>query len=52
MTIKEQITTALEQLGYNHPNPDIAELDTDRYVVRLNGAYFGVWDSLKHTFVD
>lgn len=52
MTVKEQITAVLEQLGHKLAEPDISEIGINRYRVELCGEYIGIWDSQKRTFVD
>lgn len=47
-----EIITALEILGV-HGRITIRPIkDLDRIEVSVNGEYFGVWDSVRKTFVD
>ena len=50
--VREEIVRALEALGYDDYKLIVIPYGTDRYVVRLDGERFGIWDSLKMTFVD
>lgn len=47
-----EITTALEILGIHGIITLRPIADLDRIEVCVNGAYFGVWDRVKKTFVD
>lgn len=50
-----EIREALEQLGWDEKKCKtvrIDSIDENRYVVYVNGEYFGIWDSLRKTFVD
>ncbi|MCL2014589.1 MAG: hypothetical protein FWG69_06335 [Oscillospiraceae bacterium] len=52
--VKNEIVKALETLGHN-VNAfalQIFSLEKDRHFVFSNGQRFGVWDSVKKTFVD
>jgi hypothetical protein len=50
--INEEIVAALEKLGVRGEISIRPPLDPLRIVVTLNGAYFGVWDVIRRTFVD
>lgn len=51
-SISEEIINALKNLGI-HGRITLRPIsDLDRIEVRVNGKYFGVWDSVKKTFVD
>ena len=60
MEMKELLTevqTALEALGYDLGKHTFVvrvrtDLTADRCEVRLDGEYFGVWDTTRKTFVD
>ena len=47
----ENIKTALKTLGCKG-RAQITEEMNGRYLVNLNGEYFGIWDAEKKTFVD
>jgi hypothetical protein len=47
-----RIVEALEQLGYQDPEPEVGELSLNRYEVLLNKRYIGIWDAVGKTFVD
>lgn len=50
-----EIREALEKLGWDEKKCNtvrIDPIDENRYVVCVNGEYFGIWDSLRKTFVD
>lgn len=49
--IMENIRTALKALGCKG-RAQITEEMNGRYLVNLNGEYFGIWDAEKKTFVD
>ena len=48
----EKIQAALTELGYKNANFRNLEITPDRHFVWINEEYFGVWDSIKQTFVD
>lgn len=50
--LTNEITTALEILGVQGNITLRPIADLDRIEVSVNGEYFGVWDSVKKTFVD
>lgn len=52
MNVIAAIIKALQQLGYENPNPIITPINLNRHRVELNGEYFGIWDTHKNTFVD
>lgn len=50
-----EIRQALEKLGWDEKKCNtvrIDPIDENRYVVCVNGEYFGIWDSVRKTFVD
>jgi hypothetical protein len=47
-----EIKSALEKLGVHGRITLRPIADLDRIEVSVNGEYFGVWDSVKKTFVD
>lgn len=47
-----EIKSALEILGVHGRITLRPIADIDRIEVSVNGEYFGVWDSVKKTFVD
>jgi hypothetical protein len=47
-----EIAAALEILGVHGRITLRPIADLDRIEVSVNGVYFGVWDSVKKTFVD
>ena len=46
-----EIAKALEVLGVTG-EVHLREIATDRIEVTVDGAYFGVWDIVRKTFVD
>lgn len=50
-TIEEQIKAALESLGMKG-TIRITPAGLNRYLVELNGEYFGIYDIDRDTFVD
>lgn len=50
--INEEIIRAVEKLGAKGEISIRPPIDPLRIVVTLNGAYFGVWDVIRKTFVD
>ena len=46
-----EIAKALEVLGVTG-RVHLREIATDRIEVTVDGAYFGIWDSVRKTFVD
>ncbi len=49
--IEEQIETALTHLGVKG-TIRITPAGLNRYLVELNGTYFGIYDADRDTFVD
>lgn len=49
--INEEIKNALEILGVNG-KATFRYISHDRVEVKVNGEYFGIWDSIRKTFVD
>ena len=52
-----EVMDALEKLGYDTEKKEVvtrpvAEGDKDRVVVKLDGEQFGIYDFVKHTFID
>lgn len=52
MNVIAEILKALQQLGYQNPDPIITPISINRHRVELNGEYLGIWDTQKKTFVD
>lgn len=52
--ISVEIREALNKLGCSKKSDriEIKSIDENRHEVRINGEYFGVWDSIRKTFVD
>jgi hypothetical protein len=50
-TIEEQIKTALARLGVKGAIR-VSPAGLNRYLVELNGKYFGIYDIDRDTFVD
>lgn len=52
--IKQEITKALKNLGYKKAEEllIITEIDGTRVIVLVNGKRFGIYDLIRHTFVD
>ena len=48
----KEITTALEILGVQGEITLRPITSLDRIEVTVNGEYFGIWDTVKKTFVD
>lgn len=48
-----EVINALKALGYKDAyRADVEVLDQDRWKVTLNGEVIGIYDFIKHTFVD
>lgn len=54
ITVENQISNALERLGYDLDNHELSlrQIAFERYRVNIDGQYFGIWDSRRCTFVD
>ncbi|WP_130861463.1 hypothetical protein [Bacilliculturomica massiliensis] len=56
--IIDQINKALDELGVHEPDVRVIPVElghhetTDRYKVYLGNKFFGIWDSVRKTFVD
>jgi hypothetical protein len=48
----KEVVAALEALGYKDPRPTVTYRDLNHFTVKLGGAYFGIWDTLRKTFAD
>lgn len=51
-SISEEIINALKILGISGKITLRPIRDLDRIEVTVNGEYFGIWDSVRKTFVD
>lgn len=51
MAIVSEIRKALKSLVCKG-RVSVSEIAKERYFVTLNGKYFGVYDAVRHTFVD
>lgn len=51
-SINEEIITALKNLGVRGEITLSPTICTDKIKVSVNGQYFGLWDTVKKTFVD
>ena len=47
----ENMRRALQILGFSG-KANVEYISEDRVCVRINGEYFGIWDTEKNTFVD
>jgi len=50
--VHQDIKKAIDDIGYINPNITIINHGLERYLVKLDNEYFGIWDSIKKTFVD
>ena len=52
--IFEEIVKAVETLGYKNAREIVSVKNhgLDRYIVKINFEYYGIWDAIKKTFVD
>lgn len=52
---KQEVQDALAKLGYAFgfvSRAQIHDLDVDRALVKIDGCMIGIYDFVKHTFVD
>lgn len=50
-SISKDIRKALAALGVTG-TVELRQIATDRIEVTVDGSYFGIWDSVRKTFVD
>lgn len=50
----EEVRTALQLLGVKgrFSVHSVASFDMERLIVSVNGIYFGIYDTVRNTFVD